>query len=89
MSAPKATHLMMVGSRDARTIHGDDFYSSPSKAVIALCNVERFFGPIREPACDEGAISKVLVECSYAVVSTDLAPRGYGTGRIDFRLSEP
>jgi hypothetical protein len=79
-------YLLKIGSRDARTIRGDDFYSSPSPAVIAICNVERLVGPIWEPACGNGAISKVPNEHGYGVVSTDLVPRGYGTGRIDFLM---
>ena len=85
-SAPKAPHLMMVGSRNARSNCRDDFYASPPEAVNALCDVERFDGPIWEPACGDGAISKVLTERGYNVVSTDLVQRGYGTGRVDFLL---
>lgn len=76
----------MVGSREAGTRRGDDFYPSPPEAVHALCDVERFVGPIWEPACGDGAISKVLERRGYEVVSTDLVERGYGQGRIDFLM---
>ena len=82
----KAAHLMMVGARDAGSAHGDDFYASPPEAIEALCGVERFDGPIWEPACGDGAISKVLTAHGYDVVSTDLVERGYGQGRIDFLM---
>lgn len=84
--APKAAHLMMVGARDAGSTKGDDFYASPPSAVEALCDVERFDGPVWEPACGDGAISKVLAARGYDVVSTDLVARGYGESRIDFLM---
>jgi hypothetical protein len=68
-----------------RDIH--DWYPTPRDGIEALLAVERFSGPIWEPARGDGSISKVLEEHGYAVVSTDLIDRGYGTGRIDF-LSE-
>jgi hypothetical protein len=76
MPASKATHLMMIGLRNARNIRSDDFYFSPSEAVIVLCNVERLVGPIWEPACGDGEISGLLAGCGHDVVSTDPAPRG-------------
>ena len=50
--------------------------------------MERFHGSIWEPACGNGAISKVLVAHGYHVVSTDLIHRGFGIGGINF-LTEP
>ena len=51
-------------------------------------SVERFDGSIWEPACGDGAISKVLAEAGYQVVSTDLIDRGYGAGGQDFLKSD-
>jgi len=82
----KAAHLMMVGARDEGSVKGDDFYASPPSAVHALCRVERFDGPIWEPACGDGAISRVLSEHGNDVVSTDLVERGFGRGHIDFLM---
>lgn len=82
----RAAHLMMVGARDAESIRGDDFYASPPQAIHALCDVEKFDGPIWEPACGDGAISSVLDARGYETVSTDLVHRGYGTGGIDFLM---
>lgn len=65
---------------------GDDFYPSPPEATAALLSVEKFAGAIWEPACGDGAISKVLEAHGYDVVSTDLVERGYGEGRIDFLM---
>lgn len=61
-----------------------DFYPTPPEATRALLSVERFNGPIWEPACGDGAISKILISAGYHVVSTDLIDRGYGNGGINF-----
>lgn len=67
-----------------------EFYPTPPEATRALLSVEEFDGPIWEPACGEGHISKVLVKAGYEVVSTDLILRGYGEGDVDFlREREP
>lgn len=65
-----------------------EFYPTPPEATRALLSVEQFDGPIWEPACGRGAISKVLETAEYDVVSTDLVQRDYGTGGVDF-LREP
>ena len=64
----------------------DDFYPTPAYAVEALLDREIFDGQIWEPACGDGAISKVLKARDYSVQSTDLVDRGYGTPRIDFLM---
>lgn len=61
-----------------------DFYPTPPEGTRALLSVERFVGPIWEPACGDGAISKVLLSHGCSVVSTDLIYRGFGTGGINF-----
>lgn len=61
-----------------------DFYPTPPEGTRALLSVEKFIGSIWEPACGNGAISKVLIANGYAVVSTDLIDRGYGLGGVDF-----
>lgn len=64
----------------------DDFYPSPPEAIEELLRVEKFNGPIWEPACGDGAISKVLKAAGHHVESTDLVDRGYGVPRIDFLM---
>src|SRR5262245_5027062 len=61
-----------------------DFYTTPPEATRALLSVEDFDGPIWEPACGNGAISKVLKAHGHSVVSTDLIDRGYGLPGNDF-----
>ena len=64
----------------------NDFYPTPPSATEALLRVEKFSGNIWEPACGDGAISRVLETAGYDVLSTDLVDRGYGEARRDFLL---
>lgn len=63
-----------------------DFYATPQSAIDQLLDVERFDGPVWEPACGHGAISQILVARGYQVISTDLVDRGFGIGGVDFLL---
>lgn len=65
-----------------------EFYPTPPEAVRALLSVEQFNGDIWEPACGDGAISRVLEEAGYSVVSTDLVNRGFGKGDHNFLKSD-
>lgn len=71
---------------DAELREKDDFYPTPPSGTQALLAVEKFEGRIWEPACGDGAISKVLEAAGYEVISTDLVDRGYGEARIDFLM---
>ena len=64
----------------------NDFYPTPEKATRALLSVEQFSIPIWEPACGDGAMSKVLDSAGHTVRSTDLIYRGYGESARDFLL---
>lgn len=84
---------MSVGSAYARSIipdsenrERDDFYPTPPHATEAMLNVETFVGQIWEPACGDGAMSKVLAARGYDVISTDLIDRGFGEARTDFLM---
>lgn len=64
----------------------NDFYPTPPEGTLRLLQIEEFRGSILEPACGDGAISKVL-KLHYPnslIHSTDLIDRGYGEGQIDF-----
>jgi hypothetical protein len=65
-----------------------DFYATPPEATRALLSVQAFDGPIWEPACGNGAISRELSAAGLDVVSTDLINRGYGSSGIDFLLEQ-
>jgi hypothetical protein len=85
--AIRATAERALGlARDPEMRQKDDFYPTPREGIEPLLNVETFDGPIWEPACGDGAISRVLEEYGYEVVSSDLVDRGYGEARTDFLL---
>ena len=79
------------GKSDQHKRNKADFYSTPRDCTIAL--IDRFEwlfrgGRIWEPACGDGAISKVLEERNFEVISTDLHDRGYGKGGMNFLTAE-
>jgi len=55
-----------------------DYYATEPAATEWLCRIERFDGPILEPSCGEGHISRVLEAHGYEVTSRDLVDRGFG-----------
>lgn len=64
----------------------NDFYRTPPHATEALLRVETFPTTIWEPACGDGAISRVLANAGHTVHSTDLVDRGFGVPRRDFLM---
>ena len=62
----------------------EDYYATEPAATEWLCKLEHFDGPILEPSCGEGHISRVLMAHGYEVESRDLIDRGFGTGGCDF-----
>lgn len=64
----------------------DDFYATPRSAIAQLLDVEQFDGAIWEPACGDGAISRVCQDRGYQVVSSDLIDRGFGEHGRDFLM---
>lgn len=74
------------GRTNRRLRKDDDHNFVPTNpwGTEALLAVEQFDGSILEPACGDGAISKVLEDFGYDVVSTDLIDRGYGVSGQDF-----
>ena len=71
---------------DKQNREKDDFYPTCPQAVYALLDKEKFEGDIWEPACGDGAISKILEEKGHEVISTDLVDRGYGKAGVDFLM---
>ena len=65
-----------------RQVH--DFYPTYPAATRALLRNERFLGPVWEPACGAGDISRVLKQEGFSVNSTDLYDYGYGSSGHDF-----
>jgi len=83
-SASTKAHSIVGASRNNGERVENDFYPTPTFAIEDLLKKEKFEGSIYEPACGDGAISKVL-KLHYAdVYSTDIIDRGYGEGIKDF-----
>lgn len=82
----KASHRVTGVAVDHENREKDDFYPTPPEGTEALLSVEQFTGDIWEPACGDGAISKVLQAHGHNVISTDLVDRGFGESRVDFLM---
>lgn len=65
-------------------LEGPDYFPTPEWATHALIANEQFEGGIWEPACGDGAMSRVLETTGSTVLSTDLFDRGFGEAGIDF-----
>lgn len=69
-------------------LNGPDFFPTPKWATHALIDNEQFEGEIWEPACGDGAMSKVLMKTGNQVHSSDLYDRQYGETGVDFLQTE-
>lgn len=81
-----ASAVAIGGTSREHKRHAADFYPTPPECTEALMRAFPVFWvgkTLWEPACGDGAISRVL-ERENVVVSTDLHGRGYGTGGTDF-----
>jgi len=67
----------------------NDFYPTPTFATVALLRKEKFGNKVLEPACGDGAMSKVLENHGHSVTSQDLIDRGYGEGGVNFFFYNP
>ena len=76
----------LAGLSEGRERVENDFYATPETSVKALLEREAIIYPVLEPACGDGAISRLLTDGD--VASSDLVYRGYGVGGIDFLLNE-
>lgn len=83
-----STLLKITGSNQGRERNKHDFYPTPDYATEALLDREKFTD-VWEPACGDGAISKVLIKNRIKTISTDLVDYGYGDGSgRDFLLEQ-
>ena len=83
--------VIIGGKSPKNSRNAADFYATPRECTNALLdNFDWLFrgGRIWEPACGDGAISKVLEGRGYEVVSTDLHDRGYGESGMNFLTAE-
>lgn len=82
------------GASDKNKRNEADFYATPAECTIALIDFlpQTFWENkiIWEPACGDGAISKVFLDRGFSVKSTDLYDRGFGSyGRNFLTDSHP
>lgn len=68
-------------------LDGPDFFPTPAWATHALIDNEDFHGSIWEPACGDGAMSRVLETTGNKIISSDLYDRGFGEAGHDFLKS--
>ena len=80
----KESALRYVGFNVNNDREKDDFYPTPKEATQVLLDRQKFSGNILEPACGNGAMSKVLIDNGYEVISSDLHDRGYGKTGVNF-----
>jgi len=64
-----------------------DWYVEPPRATEALLTVERFVGPVWDPACGQGNIVRALEAAGIEAHGSDIANRGFG-GVQDFLAPE-
>ena len=67
---------------------GAEFYPTPEWATFALLDNEPFKGDIWECACGDGAMSRVMEDVGFSVISSDLYDHGYGEVGHDFLTTE-
>jgi len=68
---------------------GADFYPTPPWATRALLAHETFIGNVWEPACGDGAMSRVLADAGLRVESSDVNDYGFGRTGVDFLTAHP
>jgi len=86
LSAAAGSAFSRAQTEDAANRETHDFYPTWPAATAALLKVERFAGPVWEPACGDGAMSRVMEAAGLTVISTDLIDRAYGEGGRDFLM---
>lgn len=79
----------IIGADSAFGRNEADFYPTPPECTLALLEHWTPVNIVWEPACGDGAISRVLSDAGYATVSTDLHNRGYGDWTADFLVDRP
>lgn len=83
----KAANLANGNPKDKR--RELDFYPTPpevTEALMLFLNLPPCV--VWEPACGDGAMSRVIERHGHAVVSTDLRHSEYGVGGIDFLTAD-
>ena len=61
-----------------------DYYGTDPKSTKTLLEIEKFTGPIWEPAAGHHLMVDALREAGYEVRASDIADYGYGDEQLDF-----
>ena len=81
----RSAHAMIgspVGALGVRQEH--DYYATDPSALASLLKQKQLPHVVYECACGAGHLAEVLKGQGHNVVATDLVPRGYGVGGVDF-----
>lgn len=87
MTAAGQVHVHSINPDPINRAEGD-FYVTPRAATERFLAAEYIPSPCWEPACGNGAISRVLQDYAIECISSDLYDRGYGEIGVDF-ISAP
>ncbi len=79
-----AANVVRGANRGSEFRPHDDHYNTPREASVPFIRVAWLPETVWEPACGEGALSKVLEDHGHSVISTTLFDRGYGTTGVNF-----
>lgn len=77
----------IAGGNSQKGRKENDFYPTPSWCTEIVLKYTKPPKDIWEPACGDGAISKVLIKNGFNVVSTDLHFYNFGIPEMDFLKS--
>lgn len=78
-------HLQLTGGAGKSKRRELDFYPTPKEVTIALMEFLKLpICTIWEPACGNGAMSKVLQQYGHKVISSDIAEKSFGECNRDF-----
>jgi len=81
----KQETLQLTGGNFNNSRRALDYYPTPKEATIALMDFLNM--PKRivwEPACGDGAMSRVIESYGHNVISSDISPLSYGIPNLDF-----
>lgn len=78
-TSKKKNSLLLNGAPGKSRRRDLDFYPTPAEVTIALLEFLKLpKSVIWEPACGNGAMSKILEHYQHTVISTDIATESYG-----------
>ena len=80
------SQALRIQSSAPQSVRGLDAYFTPPVATWSLVRLEaaQIPGRIWEPAAGDGAMSRVLIEAGYDVVSSDIGDYGFCRSDVDY-----